>query len=297
MRRRARLLCAGLLATVLATPSPGGTPPKTPALEIHRTAMASHLDPAKANPLIALVIGSDVREGDPAAGRADSLHVVAVNAQTHHGTIIGIPRDSWVDIPGSGMAKITQSLTRGGPTKTVEAVANLTGLPIHYWALIEFSRFRDLVDSLGGIDVQVPYKMADSFSGAYFDPGLRHMDGAEALAFSRNRHGARDGDFGRSENQGLVLLGALRKFKAESGDPFALIRYLESFRTYVSSDVSVRDLLLLAEIGRRTDADAVRNLVLPGHTGQEGPESVVFLDAPAKAIFEDVADDGVLSSP
>lgn len=290
MRRSVAILSVLLIA---ATPSPRTTPPP-PVFELHRTAAAAHIDPAKANPLFVLVIGSDVREGDPAAGRADSLHIVAVNTAAMRGTIVGIPRDSLVNIPGRGRAKINEALHMGGGPKTVETVSALTGIPIHYWALSEFTRFRQLVDRLGGIDVSVPYPMADSDSGAFFPPGPRHMNGAELLAFTRNRHNAPGGDLGRSENQGRVLLAGLAKFRAEATDPFSLLRYLEAFTSLVFTDVPVRDLLQLGAIGRRLDPAALQNVVAPGRAGNAGAQSVVFLEPGANAIFAAVRDDGIL---
>lgn len=291
--RRPRLLvavlCLGLLG---ATPSPDPTP-VPPIFELHRTAEAAHLDPTSANPLFILVIGSDVREGDPVAGRADSLHVVAVNTQTGRGTVIGIPRDAYVPIPGHGTNKINASLFFGGAEGVVRTVSELSGLPIHYWALTEFSRFRQLVDTLGGIDVEVPYPMYDRFSGSAFDPGPRHMNGAEALAFSRARKGIPGGDFGRSENHGRLLLAALSKFKTEVTDPFALYRYLDAFDRLVATDVPVTDLIHLGLVARRLDPAGFENLVLPGGTGNAGAASVVFLGPETRSIFDAVRDDGV----
>jgi len=140
--------------------------------------------------------------------------------------MVGIPRDSYVPIPGRGTNKINASLSFGGPEKTVETVSALTGIKIQYWATIEFSRFRKLVDTLGGVEVKVPYEMHDTFSGADFEAGKTKMNGAEALSFARNRHDARGGDFGRSENQGRLLLAAFDKFRDDAKHPWKLAKYL-----------------------------------------------------------------------
>lgn len=292
---RAPLARAALAATLLAaTPSPHRTPPP-PVFELHRTAVAAHAAPAKVNPLFVLVIGSDVREGDPAAGRADSIHIVAVNTETARGTIIGIPRDSFVNIPGAGRSKINDSLVAGGPAKTVETVTSVTGIPIHYWALIDFSRFRELVDRLGGLDVDVPYPIADAaYSGAVFGPGPHHMNGRELLAFARVRYGIPGGDFGRTENQGRILLAALAKLRAEAREPLALMRWLRAFVDLVRSDVPVRELIQLGAFGSRIDPANMRNVIAPGRTGTAGAASVVFLDPGAQQIFRAVRDDGEL---
>src|SRR5439155_6707635 len=85
--------------------TPAAVAPRLPTIELHRTAAAAYFDPAKTKTLFVLVIGSDVRAGDPRGGRADSLHVVAVNTRTGAGTVVGIPRDSWVPIVGDGTQK------------------------------------------------------------------------------------------------------------------------------------------------------------------------------------------------
>jgi LCP family protein required for cell wall assembly len=288
-------LAAIAVAVVFSSTGRDDEPSKMPpAIELHRTAAASYFDPVKRSPLFVLVIGSDVREGDPRGGRADSLHLVSINTKTGAGTIIGIPRDSYVPIPGSGTNKINASLFFGGPERTVQTVSQLAKVPIHYWALIEFSRFRSLVDQLGGIEVDVPYAMNDKASGAVFPKGLRKMNGDEALAFSRNRKTVPGGDFGRSENQGRVLLAALKKFQKDTKSPLQLAKYLLSFRSFVSSDVGAGDLLKLARIGRKMKLSAVSNHVIPGSGGSAGGASIVNLGPGAEVLFAKIRDDGVL---
>lgn len=292
MKPRIALLCASLLLLVAAT-TPAPAPPP-PIIELRRTAAAAHFDPEQSqSPLFVLVIGSDVREGDPKAGRADSLHLVALDPNQGRGTIVGIPRDSYVPIPGLGTSKINAALVRGGPERMVQTVSQLAGVPIHYWALTEFSRFRQLVDTVGGVEVDVPYAMADSASGAFFDPGRRKLNGAEALAFSRNRKSVPGGDFGRSLNQGRLLLASLQKFRTDAQAPLKLASYLLAFHNFVETNVPTRELLKLAAIGRRIDPAKVENLVLPGGGGSAGGASVVHLGPGAAEIFAAIRDDAV----
>lgn len=291
MKLRTGLLLA-TAALLVATSTPPPEPPP-PAISLHRTSQARYLEEGAAGPIFVLVIGSDVREGNPSAGRADSLHLVAVDTARGRGTIVGIPRDSYVPIPGVGSSKINAALVRGGAERVVQTVSQLAGVPIHYWALIEFSRFRQLVDAVGGIEIDVPYAMADPASGAFFEPGRRHMNGAEALAFSRNRKTVPGGDFGRSLNHGRVLLAALAKFRAETKSPVAMANYLVAFHTFVESNVPTRDLLRLATIARRVDPARVENLVLPGGGGSAGGASVVILAPGARDIFAAIRDDAV----
>jgi polyisoprenyl-teichoic acid--peptidoglycan teichoic acid transferase len=292
MRRRVVVVLAA--ATVATVFSPRSDEPREepPAIELHRVAAASYTEPEKQKLLTALIIGSDVREGDPRRGRADSLHLLVVNAKTGAGTLIGIPRDTYVNVPGRGADKINASLFFGGPESTVAAVKALSGIHIQYWALIEFSRFRKLVDTLGGVEVNVPYPMRDSVSGSDFKAGRTKMNGTQALAFSRDRYSARGGDFGRSENQGRLLLASLEKFREDAKSPLKLAKYLRAFDTLVESDVGVGELLRLATIGRTLDPDKIKNVVVPGRAGSAGGSSVVFV-SPGD-LFKKVGDDGVL---
>jgi len=292
MKARVALLVASFALFVAATTPP--PPPPEPIIEFRRTSVASHFDPGRASsPLFVLVIGSDVREGNPRAGRADSLHLVAIDPNLGRGTIVGFPRDSYVPIPGLGTSKINASLSSGGPERTVQTVSQLVGVPIHYWALVDFSRFRQLVDAVGGLEIDVPYAMADRFSGAFFEPGPRQMNGTEVLAFSRNRMTVPGGDFGRSFNHGRVLLAALSKFRQEAGSPLRLASYLVAFHNLVESNVPTRELLSVAAIARRIDPAKVENLVLPGGGGSAGGASVVLLAPGAQEIFAEIRDDAV----
>lgn len=282
-------LVAVAVAYVFARPP---NAPQPPAIELHRVAAARYFEPATRPLLFALIIGSDVREGDPKRGRSDSLHILAVNTKTGKGTLVGIPRDSWVPIPGHGTSKINDSLAFGGPDLTVATVKALTGIPIEYWALVDFSRFRELVDALGGVEVDVPYAMNDHDSGAHFHSGRIKMNGTEALAFARNRHGAINGDFGRSANQGRLLLAALAKFRRTASDPLRLAKYLVAFKELVSSNVGAGELIDLARAGAKLDPGDIRNVVVPGHTGSAGGASVVFL-SPAD-LFKKVREHAAL---
>ncbi len=286
------VVAIGVAVLILRTQAP--PPEEPPAIELNRAAEASFFETPNRGVLNILVIGSDVREGDPRAGRADTLQLMTMNTKTGNGTIVGIPRDSYVPIPGSGVNKINAALFFGGPDRMVQTVEQLSGINIHYYALIEFSRFRKLVDMLGGVTVNVPYKMADSASGAFFDPGKRKMNGEQALAFSRARKSVPGGDFGRSANQGRLLLAALDKFRVDAQSPVKVGKYLRVFRSLVVSDVPTTELLDLARIGTRLRPWKIRNVVLPGSPGTAGGASVVNLGPAANDMFRKVKDDGLL---
>ncbi|HET7489200.1 MAG TPA: LCP family protein [Acidimicrobiales bacterium] len=242
-----------------------------------------------------LVIGSDARPGqDPRRANGDSIHILAVNPRTMEGTILGFPRDSWVDIPGHGRGKITSSLAMGGPSLMVDTVRKLTGLPIQYYVITGFAGLPSMVDALGGVNVLVPQRMNDANSGARFEKGWHRMDGAQALAFSRDRHDVPNGDFSRSSNQASLMLAAMGKLRAEVGDDGGLRRWADVLLRYASLDVPPDQLLPLAALGRRIDPARIRNVVAPGRVGTAGRASVVYLAPEAATMFADLRADAVI---
>lgn len=252
--------------------------------------------PPAANPLFVLVIGSDARPGQVVtATRADSLHIVGVNPRLGRGAIVGIPRDSFVPIPGHGTAKINAALFYGGPELVVRTVEQLTGIRIDAYLLTGFDGFHRLIDAIGGLDVRVPYAMDDANSGAHFRPGPTHLGGREALAFSRDRHDAPGGDFGRSMNQGRVLLGTLRDLRAAMArDPARLVPWLVAATRFLRTDLSLSDMTELLLAATTFEPGRIRSTVVSGSGAMVSGQSIVRLGSGAQAVFRDVARDGVL---
>jgi len=245
--------------------------------------------------LFILVVGSDARPGQNLRkANGDSLHLLAVNPKTLQGTIMGIPRDAWVEIPGKGNGKINSALSMGGPDLLAKTVRHLTGLPVHYWVLTGFSGLSSMVDDLGGVDVFVDHRMDDRESGAHFEAGWHHFTGWQALAFSRARHSEPNGDFDRSRNQGTLLLATLTKMRAEVEDDEGLKRWVDVLTRHAELDAPLRSLLGLAALARRLDPASVANVVVPGRVGSAGRQSVVYLGAEAGELFLDLRPDGVV---
>jgi LCP family protein required for cell wall assembly len=270
-------------------PSPGSVRAKT------RTARYAPGPPAS-RPLFVLVIGSDARPNQSVvASRADSLHIVAVNPKLDRGAIVGIPRDSYVPIPGHGTAKINASLFYGGPELVVRTVEQLTGVHIDAYLLTGFDGFHRAMSAIGGVDVRVPYAMDDANSGAHFRPGRMHLNGREALAFSRDRHDAPGGDFGRSMNQGRVLLATLQQLRATlAKDPARLLPWLVGASRFVQSDLSLSEMTELLLAASTFEPGRIRNAVVSGSGSTANGQSIVRLGSAAYATFRDVARNGVL---
>ncbi|HEY8200752.1 MAG TPA: LCP family protein [Actinomycetota bacterium] len=289
--RALRLVAASLAVLVGAglwwasAPFRGSASSQTAAVGIHKVQGVSWR-PEAGQPLFIAVLGSDVRNGAPGGtgGRCDAIHILAINPTAKAGTILDIARDTWAG------SKINDRCL-GGPEGMVNALKSLTGIPIQYYVTTEFSHFMKFIDEMGGLDVSVPYAMNDPASGARFSAGVRHMQGGDVLAFSRNRHDTPKGDFSRTFNQGDVLLAGLRKFQAETADPGRILDYLRAAQRNTKFSVPLSDVVKLAFLAREINPANIRNIQVPGRTGSVGAASVVFLEP--GDTFQRVKDDGL----
>ncbi len=242
-----------------------------------------------AGPRHVAVVGSDARTGEqPLQTRADSIHFVALDGQGA-GAVVGLPRDSYIPVPGRGRMKITNSLALAGPEPMMEAFRDLTGLPLEGYVLTGFNGFKSLIDVvLGGVTVEIPFAINDRWAHVALSAGEQVLDGAEALGFARARKTVAGGDFTRSEHQGVILLGAARAVQAMGMR--ALPELMELSEPYLHTDLSAEALLTFSAMAISADLDSVVNLVTPGRAGSAGGASVVFLADSASELWEDLAD-------
>ncbi|WP_412161310.1 LCP family protein [Curtobacterium flaccumfaciens] len=161
-----------------------------------------------------LLIGSDARaQGGPEGarpelgGRSDTLMLVHVPADRQHVYLMSIMRDSWVEVPGHGRAKINAAYSWGGVPLTVQTVEQLLDVRVDHVAEIDFAGFADMTDALGGVTVDSP--RAFSARGHDFTAGANRLDGAAALAFVRERHAFADADHTRVRNQQAFMRGVV----------------------------------------------------------------------------------------
>lgn len=179
-----------------------------------------------------LLLGSDTRTGADAAlvsgSRADTIMLMHIPADGKGVYIISIMRDTWVNIPGYGSAKINAALNYGGISLQVATVENLLGIKIDHVAEIEFEGFKALVNSVNGVDVQVPFDF--DINAWSFKQGMQHMDGGAALAFVRARYPFADGDYQRVRNQRAFLRGLYSTMKSKGA-----LENVGSFQSAVES--------------------------------------------------------------
>ncbi|MFN8076727.1 MAG: LCP family protein [Kineosporiaceae bacterium] len=161
---------------------------------------------AAAKAMNILLLGSDSRTsaGDPdqwvaGAQRTDAIMVLHVDQARKNVSVVSIPRDSWVRIPGHGTAKINAAFSWGGPSLMVRTVEAYTNVRIDHVVIVDFEGFQQLTDSLGGVTITVPKDTHDERGS--FAAGTQRMDGATALRYVRQRHNLPGGDFDRIHRQ------------------------------------------------------------------------------------------------
>jgi LCP family protein required for cell wall assembly len=241
-------------------------------------------------PFFVLLVGNDSRPGVGGA-RGDALHLVGINPKLHKATMLDIPRDTCWD--GD---KINAANAEGGPAKQAAAVGGLVGVPVGYAIDVDFAGFTSLVDGVGGLNMNVPTAMHDTYSGAYFAAGPQHMNGGAALAFSRDRHDFPQSDIIRTANQGLLILAAVKQLQHQMSSPsgqFRLITLLYSqlYQHAQLDNLGIADLYHLGRILEQVPVSQIRSVTIPTIGGQ-----CLTLDSSAAGLFADFRDDAVLES-
>jgi LCP family protein required for cell wall assembly len=268
-----------------------------PLLEVGRAHPAEAVPSLTGNkPIFILCLGSGARPGQPLnGGLADSIHILAINPAKKRASLVGFPRDSWVNIPGHGMDKINAALTFGGAQLETKVIEDITGVHIDYYAITGFGGFEEMINGIHGLTIDVPFPMHDHYSKADFNAGPQHLNGHDVLAFSRDRHTLPNGDFGRSENQGRVFIDALTQFRKEfAKDPSSLLTWIGAGMQNLQTDIPLPEILQLAFTATSINPKNVSNAVVPAHVGHVGAESTVNIDPSAKALYNDLKNDGVL---
>jgi LCP family protein required for cell wall assembly len=278
-------------------PATASTSASAPLMEVGRAHPAEAVPSLTSNkPIFILVLGSDARPGEPLAGeRTDAIHILGINPAKKRASLVGFPRDSWVNIPGHGMDKINSAMSYGGPELTTKVIEDITGIHMDYYALTGFGGLEAMIDGIHGLTIDVPYPMHDQYSKSDFNAGPQHLNGHDVLAFSRDRHSIPNGDFGRSENQGRVFVDALTQFRKEfSKDPSTLLTWVGAGMQNLQTDIPLSEILQLAFTCTSINPKNVSNAVVPAHVGTQGAESIVNIDSSAKALYNDLKNDGIL---
>lgn len=230
--------------------------------------------PARLGRTTVLILGVDDRKDSK--GRSDTVLVGAVHPKERVLTLISLPRDTLVEIPGRGYDKLAHAYAYGGTELALATVERMLDIPIDHYARLDFQGFEKIVDALGGIDVNIPKRMYyvdpyDDNGGLVIDfrPGPQHLDGEQALKYARFRHDE-EGDWGRMRRQQEVVKLLLDKALS----PSVVVRLpglVRSLYQAVDTDLGLGQLLDFAMAGKevaqgsQTQGPHLQTLVAGGH--------------------------------
>jgi polyisoprenyl-teichoic acid--peptidoglycan teichoic acid transferase len=218
-------------------------------------------DPALPDIMNVLILGLDSR--DPAS-RTDTLLLLTLNRGTEEINILSVPRDMRVNIPGYGMDKINHAYAYGGITLTRQTVEDFLDIHVDHYITTDFEGFTNIVDVLGGIDLEVEKEMRYYGIDVTIDlrPGYQHLDGEKALQYVRFRSDE-EGDFGRVRRQQEFLKKLLEEiitFKNILKFP----RLLPEIAQNVKTDLELNQVLLLANKLKNVEIGQINTCTLPG---------------------------------
>jgi polyisoprenyl-teichoic acid--peptidoglycan teichoic acid transferase len=273
-----------------------------PATERHTDASLVKVQTAQAvdhprNVVWVLCLGSDARPGQRLTGtRADAIQLVGLNLETGAGTMIGIPRDSYVDIRGHGRNKINASMFFGGPQLMADSVGRLVGVRPDYVFTTGFLGFRGMVRAIGGVTVHSKFSFSDPVRPQGYHRGVNKLNPFQALIFGRVRHPLPRGDFDRSANQQELLRSILRRVRAHEQQPGFMERGVLASVKNMNTDLAPSELYRLAQAVTAIKPGKLKGCVVQGPTGNAGGASVVFASvAQARRLGNDARKDGTLN--
>lgn len=234
-----------------------------PTPKKHKRAVTNQYMPEQSGKVNILVLGVDERADD--VGRSDTMFVVTIDTGTKETSLLSVPRDTRVKIPGYGWDKINHAYPLGGQQLSQRALEELLGIPIDYYVKINFAGFYKIVDALGGVDIDVEKRMyyEDPYDDLVIDlkPGQQHMDGKTAIKYVRYRD--EEGDIGRIGRQQKFIKAMLE----EATSPGIVIRLpsvISEIADTVETDLSVGEMLGLGKILNDAKAKGLKTDMIAG---------------------------------
>lgn len=229
--------------------------------------------------------------GHAGADLTDTLIVASIDPVNKTATLVSIPRDLWVSVPGHGSTKINavyanakmrslnsskdkEKAERAGVDAAQQVVGQVLGIPIHYYGMIDFAGFKEAVDIVGGVDINVPEELAvketlwDSTTGKHYTlnvpAGQQHFDSTKALYFTRSRHTSLRGDFSRAERQRLFIQALSQKILSAGTytNPLKISQLMSALGDHISTDLSINNALRVMEIGKEIDLANMKSIGL-----------------------------------
>ncbi len=241
--------------------------------------------------LTVLVMGVDRRPGESFSTRTDTMIVLSIDPENDTASMLSIPRDLYVDIPGVGNQRINTALPygaynggeAGGADLVRRTINHNLGISIDHYILLDFQTVIDVIDEAGGVMIDVPYDIDDptypdmnyGFDPLFIPQGRWLMSGEVALKYMRTRHA--DGDFNRSKRQQQVILAFRDALLADglAGAAAKARSFYSEARDGVVTDMAITDMLGIANAASNIDTANIRSAVLDAnyvydHTTESG---------------------------
>ena len=245
----------------------------------------------------------------------DTLLVASIDPIAKEAVLLSIPRDMWVKVPGYGQMKINSAYAnakyaaqykgksdadaeKAGLDTIQQQITDTMGIPIHYRVMVDFEAFRQAIDTVGGVTIDVKTQLYDpsvawenNHNPVIAAVGLQTMNGKKALLYSRSRHGSARGDFDRTERQREVIL-ALKDKVLSAGtfsNPVKISQLIDAFGNHIQTDLSLSDMLRLYSIGKNIPSAKITSLGLADPpndyvtTGAQNGQSIVL---PRAGLFD-----------
>jgi polyisoprenyl-teichoic acid--peptidoglycan teichoic acid transferase len=228
-------------------------------------------------------------EGHEGADLTDSIMIASIDPINNETALLSIPRDLWVKPSGLWAMKInavyssakTQSLSdnpkdkaaaeKAGVAAIEKTVENYMGVPVHYYVMVDFTAFKQAVDAVGGISVNVKEDLVDynvawenKGSPVIARKGTVNMDGKKALLYARSRYGSARGDFDRADRQREVIVAIKNKVLSVGtfANPVKVTQLLDTFGSRVSTNLSVNEMMRIYEISKLIDSSKITSTSL-----------------------------------
>ena len=244
------------------------------------------------NPATTLVLGTDEAPGREGPFRSDAMMIVRTDPDEHRIAFLAIPRDLRVEIPGHGLDKVNAAYAFGGPTLAIRTVRALTGMPINHVVVVNHARFKEVVDTLDGVTIDVPKPIlsnkfkcpfstqaeCDRWPGHRFRRGEQTMNGQRALIYARvraNKLDPADNDITRGERQQAVVQAMTDE--VTSFGTFLRMPFIgDELVAPLATDLSANQLLQLAWVKRRTPSSGILRCRLGGTIANLGGQSFII---------------------
>lgn len=238
------------------------------------------------DPISILLMGIEDYSSGGSNGRTDSLLVATLNPDTKTMKLLSIPRDTEVYIEEKGENdKINHAYVFGGKESTIETVENFLDIPIDYYATVNFNAFKDVIDEIGGITVDVPFdfweKSDETNERIYFTEGDMQLDGEEALAYARMRKRDPRGDFGRNERQQQILAASVDRLMS----PTNLLKIddiAEHIAQNVETNMVISDALGIQQKYKNFSSADIEKMTIEGEDDYQG--GVYYFKADDEAL-------------